>query len=261
MENQFLGYDELAAAQAQPEVTVNAAIDTVAAALCGEVEIPVASDANVAIGSARWRHATIAVTDDDVLLTAARDVIYPDVDTLFGGPSRMVFLFRNATAFDLTVKRTGGTGVVVPAGEQRQLRHNGTDIELAPGGAGGASDATILVLQVTAISGAVTSGTSKAYVRAPRAFTIGDIKASLFTESSSGDVEIDVKKNGVTLIAGSPLVNIPNGEKSSLAGDEWNFDDAQLDIADDDELTVDVVSPGTGAQGLTVVLIGYPPPP
>jgi hypothetical protein len=61
-------------------------------------------------------------------LTAARDVVYPNVDSLYTGPSRAVHLFINETAQTLTFRRSAQPGVVVPAGQARLVRHNGTDI-------------------------------------------------------------------------------------------------------------------------------------
>lgn len=99
------------------------------------------------------------------------------------------------------------------------------------------------------------AGTSKAYVRAPRTFTITEVRASLLEASSSGDVTVDINKNGVSILY-TPLT-IDQGEKTSeTAATAAVIDDDA--IADDDELTIDIVSAGMGAKGLIVTLIGAP---
>jgi hypothetical protein len=135
MTNPQLGFDELAAAQEQPEVLVNAADRALTAAIGGQITIDFASDGNYTLQATEppdagdeWAYGTIVMTDTGPVLTGAVDVIYPDVDTLYGGPSRMMFVFVNQTAQILTVKRTGQTGIAITAGSTALLWHNGTDI-------------------------------------------------------------------------------------------------------------------------------------
>lgn len=137
MTNPVLGNDELpGGGPGQPEVFVNDADRKVAQALAGQITIDFASDANysLAIDSGvpendEWPYGTIVMTDTGVVLTAGRDVVYPDVDTEYGGPSRAMFVFENQTAQTLTLKRAGQTGVAVAAGDRALVRHNGSDIE------------------------------------------------------------------------------------------------------------------------------------
>lgn len=137
MTNAVLGFPELVAAQSQPEVQVNFADRALTLALGGQITIELTADANLTLAANtpplstdQWAYAVIRITDSPATLTAARDVIYPAVDTLYTGPSRLVHLFINETAQTLTFKRSGQTGVTVPAGQFRLVRHNGTDIEL-----------------------------------------------------------------------------------------------------------------------------------
>src|SRR5687768_13338671 len=121
--NPQFGVDELAAAQAQPEVVVNATDRVLSAALAGEIVINFASNAdrtllasNPAEADDEWYFRSIVMTDTGVLLTTTRSVIYPDVDNLYGGPSRMVHIVTNQTARSLNFRRAGQTsGVVVTA--------------------------------------------------------------------------------------------------------------------------------------------------
>lgn len=99
------------------------------------------------------------------------------------------------------------------------------------------------------------AGDSKAYVRAPKAFTLTEVRASLLTVSSSGNVAVDINKNGTPILY-SPLL-IDSGEKTSETSSTTPIIDDDT-IADDDEITIDIVQDGTGAKGLIVTLIGVP---
>jgi len=137
MTNPVLGNDELpGAGPAQPEIFVNDADRKVANALGGQITIDFAADANYSLAldtgapeNDEWPYSTIEMTDTGVVLTAGRDVEYPDVDTAYGGPSRLLLVLQNSTAQTLTIKRSGQTGVPVAAGDRALVRHNGIDIE------------------------------------------------------------------------------------------------------------------------------------
>lgn len=135
MTNPQLGFDELAAAQEQPEITVNGADRSITQAIGGQITIDFSEDDNYELQATspadpydEWAYGTIVMTDSGTVLTQGRDVIYPDVDTLYGGPSRLTFMFVNLTQQTLTIKRSGETGVAVPAGNAAYCWHDGTDI-------------------------------------------------------------------------------------------------------------------------------------
>ena len=137
MSNPQLGFDELAAAQEQPEVLVNAADRAISAAVGGQITIDFSADADLTLQATvppdpgdQWAFGTIVMTDTGVVLTGPANVVYPDVDTLYGGPSRLVFMFVNETAQSLTLLRTGQVGVTVAAGAAALVWHNGADIRL-----------------------------------------------------------------------------------------------------------------------------------
>lgn len=145
MSNPQFGFDELEPSQSQPHVPINAADRTLSAAIAGEFVFEFTSDANYTLEADEWAYGVIRATDTSLTLTAARDVIYPDVDSLEGvETSRMTFVFVNDTAEDLTIKRSGQTGVTVPAGESALVRHDGLDIVAvaAAGGSSGGGDAS-----------------------------------------------------------------------------------------------------------------------
>jgi hypothetical protein len=135
--NSQYGFDELAAAQQQPEVPVNAADRVLSAALAGEITINFAADADRTLLASdpadpddEWFYRSIVFTDSGVLLTTGRSVFYPDVDDLYGGPSRATHIVTNLTARTLTFRRVGQTsGVAVTAGNRALIWHDGDEIK------------------------------------------------------------------------------------------------------------------------------------
>ena len=101
----------------------------------------------------------------------------------------------------------------------------------------------------------ITSGTAKLTRRAPFAFTITDVRASLSTAQTSGATfTVNVKKNGTTIF--STKITIDNTERTSTTAAAPPVLSTTA-LASDDELTVDVDTVGDGtAKGLKVYLIG-----
>lgn len=102
----------------------------------------------------------------------------------------------------------------------------------------------------------LTTGTTKGYVRAPRAFVLEDVRASLAT-AGSGLTAVDINLNGSTILP--TKLSIDAAEKTSLtAATPYAFSGSpsQVAIADDDEITIDIDTAGTGARGLIVTLLG-----
>lgn len=110
----------------------------------------------------------------------------------------------------------------------------------------------------------ITTGTNVAYVRAPRAFLCTNIRASVHVPSTNGDIKIDIKKSGVSIL---PLVynggtsswetkylQIDQGEESSVSS-TVQFSGFFSSISDDEKITIDVIGAGTGATGLIVTLL------
>lgn len=104
---------------------------------------------------------------------------------------------------------------------------------------------------------AIAAGTGKITFRLPYAFTLTEVRASLTTAQTSGNVfTVDINQAGSSVL--STKLTIDNGEKTSTtAATPAEISDA--DLADDAEITVDVDQIGDGtAKGLKVTLIGYP---
>lgn len=102
---------------------------------------------------------------------------------------------------------------------------------------------------------AITTGTAKRTFRFERAFSLTAIHGNLNTVSSSGVVQVDVNRGGVSIF--STELTIDESEKTSrtattpavlLAG--------PIAIAAGDEITVDIVAAGTGAKGLKLNFLG-----
>ncbi len=102
---------------------------------------------------------------------------------------------------------------------------------------------------------ALTVGLAKATARAPRTFTLTEIRATLTTASTAGLPTVNVKKNGATIF--TTKITIDATEKTSktaavpyvLAANPTVFDD-------DDVIQIDLDVAGTGAMGLKVWFIG-----
>jgi len=119
---------------------------------------------------------------------------------------------------------------------------------------GGASAAPFeLVVAASDETTAITTGTAKATFRMPDGVTLTAVRASLTTASSSGVVTVDINEGGSSIL--STKLTIDASEKTSTtAATPAVISDASL--ADDAEITIDIDTAGTGANGLKVVLIG-----
>lgn len=119
-----------------------------------------------------------------------------------------------------------------------------------------AGDPPVLIqLALSDLTTNLAAGTGKAYFRAPYAFTLTAVRASLATASSTGGpVTVDINEAGVSVL--STKLTIDDTEKTSTtAATAAVISDAS--IADDAEITFDIDDEGTGAKGLIVTLIGH----
>lgn len=124
-----LGITKVEVSQSQKEVTVNAGLDKLDTAIAGQTSISIAGGAG---------DQTLA---DDVELHSAISL----TGTITGNRNVIVSMgkkwhFYNGTsgAYTVTVKRSSGTGVEIPAGEWREVMNDGTNVvEIGGGGGGG----------------------------------------------------------------------------------------------------------------------------
>ena len=99
---------------------------------------------------------------------------------------------------------------------------------------------------------AITTGTGKITFRAPHAMTLNQLpRASLATASTSGNPAIDINKNGVSIF--STTLTIDANEKTSVTAATPAVLSTTT-FADDDEISMDIDTAGTGAKGLKVTL-------
>ena len=101
---------------------------------------------------------------------------------------------------------------------------------------------------------ALTAGTGKMTFRMPVAITLTEVRASLVTAQTSGNIfTVDINDGGTTIL--STKLTIDNGEKTSTTATPAVISDTTL--ADDAEITVDIDQIGDStAKGLKIWLIG-----
>jgi hypothetical protein len=104
-------------------------------------------------------------------------------------------------------------------------------------------------------STALTTGTAKVTFRAPSAFTLTGVRASLTTAQSSGSIfTVDINQNGTSVL--STKLTIDNTEKTSVTAATPAVISTSA-ITDDAEITIDIDQIGNGtATGLKITLIG-----
>lgn len=102
---------------------------------------------------------------------------------------------------------------------------------------------------------ALTTGNGKITLRAPFAFTVTGVRASVNTASSSGLVTVDINEAGGSIF--STTLTIDQSEKTSTtAATAAVISDTS--IADDAEITLDIDGAGTGSKGLKIIIYGTP---
>lgn len=100
----------------------------------------------------------------------------------------------------------------------------------------------------------ITTGTAVVTMRAPYAFTLTSVRASVNTVSSSGIPTVDINETGTTVLSTKLTIDASELTSVTAAAAAVISDSA---IADDAELTFDIDVAGTGAKGLKVWLYGY----
>lgn len=101
----------------------------------------------------------------------------------------------------------------------------------------------------------LTVGANKVTFRAPYAFTLTNVRASVNTAPTGSTLIVDINENGTSVL--STKLSIDISEKTSTtAASPAVISDAS--IADDAEITIDIDQVGStiAGKGLKVVLIG-----
>lgn len=113
----------------------------------------------------------------------------------------------------------------------------------------------VLMFAVSDETTAITTGTAKLTFRMPFACSMTALpRANLNTVSSSGNPAIDIKKGGTTIF--STTLTIDASEKTSTtAATPAVLSGGSTSFSDDDEITVNIDTAGTGAKGLKITLL------
>jgi hypothetical protein len=111
-----------------------------------------------------------------------------------------------------------------------------------------------LIVAVGDETTAITTGTAKVTFRMPYAFKLTAVRASLTTVSSSGAPAFDVNRNGASIF--STTLTVDQSEKTSTTAATAAVL-STTDLSDDDEITIDIDTAGTGAAGPKIYFIGY----
>lgn len=101
---------------------------------------------------------------------------------------------------------------------------------------------------------AITTGTNKATMSLPFAFTVTSVYATLNTVSSSGIPTVDINEAGTTILS-TKLTIDANEKTSATAATAPVISDPS--IAANAEIGFDIDVAGTGAKGLKVFITGY----
>ncbi len=101
----------------------------------------------------------------------------------------------------------------------------------------------------------ITAGTNKAYFRAPFAFTLTAVRASVLTAGTGSTILIDINKSGVTVLSTKIMINAAE-KTSTTAAIAPSISDAAIE--NDAELTIDFDQVGAtiAGSGVIVTLIG-----
>jgi hypothetical protein len=94
--------------------------------------------------------------------------------------------------------------------------------------------------------------TFSGYLRVTRSGTFIEVRASVVTPSTAGDIVINLKVNGSTVLS-TPLT-IPQGSRTSVGAPVPAVISNGV-LVSDDEVSVEIVMPGVGATGLIVSII------
>ena len=120
------------------------------------------------------------------------------------------------------------------------------------------ADDVAMVIAASDESTALTTGDGKVTFRSPYAFTITGISASVNTAPVGSTIIVDVTKNGTSVF--STLLTIDATEKTSAtAATPAVLAAAQIAVAEDDEIAVNIdqIGSGTAGAGLKVTIKGY----
>lgn len=129
------------------------------------------------------------------------------------------------------------------------------DLNYFKKGGGGVLDGDPYIeLALSDMTSDLVVGTGVAYFRAPFAFTITGVRASVFTAPTGSALQVDINKNGSTIM--TTEVTIDATEKTSTtAAVPAVFNDTT--IANDDEISFDITQIGSTIAGAGLIMKIY----
>ena len=98
---------------------------------------------------------------------------------------------------------------------------------------------------------ALSTGTGKAYFRAPYAFTVTSVSASVFTAPTGAGITVDINEAGTTIMSATKI-GIDATEKTSVTGTAGVVTDSA--IAADAEITFDIDAVGSTVAGAGLIV-------
>jgi len=184
--------------------------------------------------------------------------------TLANGSRRTLIFDGTPTLAHSANLLLGGANITAHAGMILVFAGEGSGVTRLVGGmtASGRSikESVALVVGVGDETTAITTGTNKRRFRAPFAFTITEVRASLASAQASGSIVTFDVKNGGNSIFDAVLLSIDNNETTSTtAATAAVLESDYLSVADDALIAIDITQAdgSTTAAGAKITLLGY----
>lgn len=165
-------------------------------------------------------------------------------------------LYVSGTAGALTeTAPTGATDVIQVVGYVVTVNASTGSILVRPE-ASGTRVIEPIILAVSDETTDLTTGTGKITFRAPYAFTLTDVRASVSTAPTGAALTVDINEGGVSVLSTKLTIDASETTSTTAATAAVISDSA---IADDAEITVDIDQIGStvAGQGLKIALYGY----
>ena len=200
---------------------------------------------NLSSGAGAPVSTPVAVGDLYVDTTAG--VLYVAVDVL--GPSDWIPQLGDNSGVALTAKTT-------PVAADEILIFDSADSSEPKTVTLDKINLEVIAVPLSDLTTDLTTGAGKAYIRAPFAMTITEVRASVMTAPTGANLAIDINKNTTSIF--STTLTIDAGEKTSTTATTAAVLSTTT-IADDDELTFDIDTVGStvAGAGLIVYIKGY----
>lgn len=242
---------QISDSQASPEVVVNQNFETVSAAGIFGKRHDATSGLTWGYYGGRYNGSTL---DDGTVTLADDDDNYVVVRRSDGVVSVATTTtnWDNADDYARLYQVTAAAGAVTAVVDAR-LDTGGLLLGVPP--SSGAAPTQCIAIACSDEATDLTTGTAKVTFRMPYAFTLAAVRASVTTAPTGAVLTVDINASGSSIL--STALTIDAGEKTSAtAATPAVISD--VDLADDEEVTIDIDQVGSTAAGagLKVYLIG-----